>query len=104
MMSRIDVELGIGLRDVSDPLAIRGPCWGFVFARVGCDLRQVRAFVGIVGSYDPDVAIWHAVWIRGGTVAAKSDLLSIGRPCWAFVIKVTGGDLCQRFAGNVDDI
>src|SRR5882724_2725169 len=75
-----------------------------VFAWVGRYLSEVRAFVGVVGGDYPDVAVGRAVWVRGRAVAVECYLLAIRRPGWIIIIEIARCNLCQRFAGNVENI
>src|SRR5438105_3309522 len=77
MMRGIDIEFGIELSYIGDPLPIRRPCWRSVFAGIRCDLYEVRAFIAILRNHYPDVAVGRAVRIRYRAVAAESDLLPI---------------------------
>jgi hypothetical protein len=45
VLCRVLEELGVELRRVRDPLAVRRPGGRGVIARIGRDLRQVRPFV-----------------------------------------------------------
>lgn len=86
-------EVRVEHRDVSDGLAVGRPCGLIVEARVGGDLSEMSALVGIAGVDGPDVGVVSEVRIGSGAVAGEGDELAVGRPGGFGVVEVPRSDL-----------
>src|SRR6266436_2672903 len=104
MVGRVDHGLDVGLADEGDPFAIGRPGGRAVGTGIGGDLREVRTFVGGIGSDDPDVRVVSGVGIGSGAVAGKGEGFAVGRPGGLGIVEVAGRDLRGFFRGDVEDI
>ncbi len=103
MAGRIEHGRSIRGRPVHNHPAVRGPGGRRIWARVGRDLNQSTALVGIIRRHHPDVGVVVAVRL-GGAVAGECDFLAVGRPHRIGIVVVSRCDLRSRFRLHIEHI
>src|ERR1700704_4023168 len=97
-------EVGIELGDVGDRLAVWGPGGGAVCTRIGGDLGEMRALVGIVHGDDPDVCVIGGIGVGRRAIASECQEFAVGGPGGLGVVVFAGSDLSEGLGRDVEHV